>query len=135
MTPEQKKMLDDLGYYPEVSASGERKLDYQGEPSYSGNARAGMVAQLMDNLNVRAGVSGYGYKNPGSGAKLVPTHVDANLKYGDFEIGGRFNPFNSDSVAANLKYKTDRYGDFAIDGNYDPNSKDYNVFAKWIKRF
>lgn len=110
MTPEQKKMLDDLGYYPEVSASGGGTDGY-----YGGSARAGMVAELMDNLNFGAGVSGYGYKAPDSGGKLVPSGVDANLKYktdgyGDFEIGGGFNPFN-------------------------PDSKDYNVSAKWIKRF
>jgi|TARA_R110002126_G_scaffold22847_3_gene81005 hypothetical protein len=107
MTPEQKKMLDDLGYYPEVSASGGGADGY-----YGGSARAGMVAELMDNLNVRAGVSGYGYKTPDSGGKLVPSGVDANLNY-----------------------KTDKYGDFGIGGKFDLDSKDYNILAEWKKRF
>jgi|TARA_R110000744_G_scaffold39341_4_gene89638 hypothetical protein len=107
MTPEQKKMLDNWGFYPEATASVGGADGY-----YGGGGRAGMVAELMENLNLGAGVSGYGYKTPSSGVKLVPTNYDASLDYA-----------------------TDGYGDFGIGGNFDPNSKDYGVSAKWKKRF
>ena len=107
MTPEQKKMLEELGFSPTVRVSGSGSDGY-----YGGGGRLGMVVELLKNLKLDSGASGYGYKNPGSGIKLVPTNYDASLNYA-----------------------TDGYGDFGIGGNFDPNSKDYGVFAKWKKEF
>ena len=41
MTPEQKKMLDNWGFYPEATASVGGADGY-----YGGGGRAGMVAEL-----------------------------------------------------------------------------------------
>jgi hypothetical protein len=106
MTPERRKMLDALGFYLEATASGGGTDGY-----YGGEGRVGVGSEWGD-LGFGAGVSGYGYKNPDSGVRLVPTYYDANLNYA-----------------------TDEYGDFGIGGKFDPNSENYNIFAKWEKRF
>jgi hypothetical protein len=103
----QEKMLDKFGVYPTANVSGGGT-----DGSYQGGGRAGIVAQLMDNLTGTTGVSGQGSYTHGSGVNVVPTHYDASLNY-----------------------TTDGYGDFGVGGKFNPNSKDYSVFAKWKKKF
>jgi hypothetical protein len=103
----QERMLDKFGVYPTANVSGGGT-----DGSYQGGGRAGIVAQLMDNLTGTTGVSGQGSYTHGSGVNVVPTHYDASLNY-----------------------TTDGYGDFGVGGKFNPNSKDYSVFAKWKKKF
>lgn len=111
MTPEQKKMLEEYGVYPQISGGG-----IGSDRFIAGAGKVGMVAALLNNLNLNAYVDWSGYKTPNSDPKFV---------YQNYGLGLGWSPDEINNFSFGAEHTPGRYG----------NEDDNTLSARWKRKF